>query len=228
MSGTLITPERKSRSFSRHSGVIDVNLIFQLHRVQAMFKNIPTDPYVDDDMRCKSIGRVFIEPVGLTLAPHRFLFQDSETNPVHGDMHRDYPMMPIELILELAPVIQYFGAIANLNSHHEILAQAQRVSTASGDDGKTGFPVVERWHRDAVDVLGILVVAQQNISGGINLLSRDMATIDEAVCLAPGEMMFIEDGAWFHDVSPIRPLGEAYVGVRDIVILTSPSSRPPA
>lgn len=227
MSKTLITPERAPRSFLRDAGVVDLSPFINLARVQSMFNEVPIDAYVPDGTRCKSIARVFLNSAGLTLAPHGCLFQDGDTNPVHGDLERNYPPMPIELLIELALVIQYFGALANLNPQHEVLVQAQRVTATAGDDGMTGRPVLEGWHRDAVDVLGIVVVARHNIEGGVSLLSRDKDIVHEAICLSPGQMMFIEDGAWFHNVTPIRPLNDALIGLRDIVILTSPASRPP-
>jgi hypothetical protein len=116
-----------------------------------------------------------------------------------------------------------------LRDEHEILVQAQRITASSGEDGSTGFPVVEGWHRDNTEVLGIFLANKVNIEGGISLLSGDSAgeKLAFARTLGVGDLLLVDDTAMWHNTTPIRKIRENAPAYRDVVIVTWPSCRQP-
>jgi hypothetical protein len=198
--------------------------------IQAFFDRVPADPYVAAGFRHKSIMRVHVSEGQIHRAAHGPLFQPKEYNPVHGDIVRDYEEMDERLGRLLEPAIHIFAGCARLGRQHEILVQAQRITASSGDDGNTGYPVVEGWHQDNISVLGIFLVNRVNVAGGISMLARDRRGEDLAFAqtLSMGDLLLVDDTAFWHNTTPIARIDPARPAYRDIVIMTWPSCRRPA
>ncbi len=224
--GVLAVPP-KVPQFDKSHSVLHVGNILDMERIQSLFDTVPLDGYVQGGFRRKSICRVKVGRGGLRLAEHGPLYQPAEYNPVHGGLTRDYPEMELELLGLLAPLIQVFAACAALSEEHEILVQAQRVTATSGEDGATGFPVVEGWHQDNTRVLAIFAVNRVNVDGGISLLAHDREGRRVALkrVLELGELLLIDDTTMWHNTTAITKESSADQAFRDVVILTWPSCR---
>jgi len=197
--------------------------------IQDLFDRIPADPYVAAGFRYKSIMRVQVSEGQIRRAAHGPLFQPKEYNPVHGDIVREYEEIDERLSTLLEPAIHIFAGCARLGGRHEILVQAQRITASSGDDGNTGFPVVEGWHQDNISVLGIFLVNRVNVHGGISMLARDRRGEDLAFAqtLSMGDLLLVDDTAVWHNTTPIARVDPSRPAFRDVVILTWPSCRKP-
>jgi hypothetical protein len=218
-----------SLTFPKGFAVLTIADLLELEDIQAAFDRVPLDNYVEEGFRHKSLTRIRVRGRQVILAEHGPLFQPKEYNPVHGDIVRDYPAMDEKLAVLLRPAMEIFAAVARLGDEHEILVQAQRVTASSGDDGQTGFPVVEGWHRDNTRVLGILVINRVNVIGGISLLAHDErgSRLAFAQTLEPGDLVFVDDTVLWHNTTPIAKVRANAPAYRDVAILTWPSCRAP-
>jgi hypothetical protein len=221
--------ESRSRSpaLSKSHAILSLGDYLDIDAIQSCFDAVPLDRYVEAGFRHKSICRVRVRDHVVLPTAHGALFQPKEFNPVHGDIVRHYEEMEPRLAELLRPVIQIFAACALLCHDHEVLVQAQRITASAGEDGTTGFPVVEGWHRDNTQVLGIFLANRVNVEGGISLLSRDSSgdKLAFARTLAVGELLLIDDNVNWHNTTPIKKVRENAPAHRDVVLLTWPSCR---
>jgi hypothetical protein len=234
--GGVSSSTRSSRRFESHSGspglskshaILSLGDYLDIDAIQSCFDAVPLDRYVEAGFRHKSICRVRVKNHAVWPSAHGPLFQPKEYNPVHGDIVRHYEEMEPRLAVLLQPIIQIFAACALLRHDHEVLVQAQRITASSGEDGTMGFPVVEGWHRDNTQVLGIFLVNRVNVEGGISLLSRDSSgdKLAFARTLGVGELLLIDDTVNWHNTTPIKKVRENAPAHRDVVLLTWPSCR---
>jgi hypothetical protein len=216
-------------TFPKRFGVLKIADLLELEDIQAAFDAVPLDRYVEEGFRHKSLTRIRVRGRQVFHTEHGPLFQPKEYNPVHGDIVRDYPAMDEKLAVLLRPAMEIFATVARLGDEHEILVQAQRVTASSGADGRSGFPVVEGWHRDNTRVLGILVINRVNIVGGISLLAHDArgSRLAFAQTLEPGDLVFVDDTVLWHNTTPITKVRANAPAYRDVAILTWPSCRAP-
>jgi hypothetical protein len=220
------TGEGSNPRFEKPFSLINIADFLKLDEIQPLFDGVPLDPYVAEGFRCKSLFRARMAGRKVVVTDHAPLYQPVEFNPVHGGIYRHYPPMDHRLATLLHSVVSIFAACANLESHDEILVQAQRITA---EEGRTGFPVVEGWHQDDIKVLGLLLINRVNVSGGISLLSFDRGkSLAFARELVPGDLLLVNDTVMWHNTTPIQQLVRDVPGLRDIVIVTSPTNRPPA
>lgn len=217
----------KIPGFQKAHAVLAIGDFLDMEGVQSRFDAVPLDSHVKEGFRRKSICRVQVKNQAVNRTAHGPLYQPETYNPVHGGIVREYEEMELALGKLLRPLIQIFAACAELGEEHEILVQAQRITATSGEDGTTGFPVVEGWHQDNTRVLAIFMVNKVNVDGGISLLARDKAgqRLAFARTLDVGELLLVDDTTIWHNTTPIRRIHADVAGYRDIVILTWPSCR---
>jgi hypothetical protein len=226
---SIATTSAHSPRLQRSHAAIQLGDYLRMPEIHSLFDRVPLDPYVAAGFRYKSITRICVRDSRVHRASHGPLFQPKEYNPVHGDIVRHYEEMDERLTGLLEPVIQIFAACGSLSGRDEILVQAQRITASSGDDGSTGFPVVEGWHRDNTSVLGIFLVNRVNVSGGISMLARDCAGAHLAFArtLDIGDLLLVDDRCLWHNTTPIAKVDPRKPAYRDVVILTWPSCRQP-
>jgi hypothetical protein len=211
--------------FEKPFSLVNIGDFLALPEIQPLFDGVPLDPYVPQGFRHKSLFRAHLHKRRVVMSDHAPLWQPSEFNPVHGGIYRHYQAMDQRLAELLAPLVKIFAACANLDATDEVLVQAQRITATHG---QTGFPVVEGWHQDNIKVLGLLLINRSNVSGGVSLLSPDRGkTVDFSRTLAAGDLLLINDPDVWHNTTPIEQLRSDLPGFRDIVIITSPTNRPP-
>jgi hypothetical protein len=212
--------------FAKPFSLVNIGDFLDLAAMQSLFAGVPLDPYVAEGFRRKSLFRARLLKRRVVMSDHAPLWQPSEFNPIHGGIYRHYPAMDERLGELLEPLVKIFAACADLDASDEVLVQAQRITATAG---QTGYPVVEGWHQDNIKVLGLLLVNRSNVSGGVSLLSPDRGqTISFSRTLAAGDLLLINDREVWHNTTPIEQLRGERLGFRDIVIITSPTNRPPA
>jgi hypothetical protein len=218
-------PRSGAPRFQKDFSLLNIGDFLQLREIQRLFHGVPLDPYVPEGFRRKSLFRARLSDRKMLVTDHAPLYQPVEFNPIHGGIYRHYPAMDQRLAALLAPVAHIFGACAGLDESDEILVQAQRITA---EQGKTGLPVVEGWHQDDIQVLGLLLINRSNVSGGVSLLSRDRGrSLAFEQQLRPGDFLLINDTVMWHNTTAIKQLTQDLPGFRDIVIITSPTNRPP-
>lgn len=160
-------------SFSQDFAVIHIGDRFDLSAIQNLYNNVPLDVFVKDGSRCKSITRCTVnDDIVAFSSHHEPLYQKEIWNKgVYGAAKRSYPQMEKSLAELFKPAFSIFDSCANLAPHHEILGQAQWVTT--GNDLREAITSREGWHQDGATVLGILIVNRVNITGGISMLVRN-------------------------------------------------------
>jgi hypothetical protein len=211
--------------FWKTFSLIQIADFLKLDQIQALFDGVPLDPYVAAGFRHKSLFRARVDGPDVIVTDHAPLYQPVEFNPVHGGIFRHYPPMDARLAELLRPLVTLFAGCAGLGPRDEVLVQAQRVTARAG---QAGLPVVEGWHQDDIKVLGLLLIDRVNVSGGISLLSPDRGQdISFARQLEPGELLLINDPVVWHNTTAIKQIRPTRPGHRDIVIITSPTNRPP-
>jgi hypothetical protein len=190
----------------------------------ALFAEIPADPYVREGFRHKALSRMRIHGTDPVVGPHEPLYQSAEYNPVHGGIERHYPELTPAMVTALADPLRMFQAAARLPEDEEVLVQAQRITT--GPAGTTGYPAVEGFHQDDVDVVGILLAGRASLTGGMTLVSgnADGQALVFAGELRPGQLLVLDDRRVWHYTSPVQdtPLAR---GHRDVVLFGWPSCR---
>ncbi|PNH10540.1 hypothetical protein TSOC_002728 [Tetrabaena socialis] len=140
-----------------------------MHRVRKDFRDLTQDPYVAEGFRRKHIVRYRVlkksdgcpSRTELLELPQQPLFQGKRFNPVHGGIHRAYPLFTPNLHSMM--IIKEFVKQTRVQEGACILVQAQRITCTSSQEGQ---PSVENWHQDDVDEVGILCVTRKNIVGG--------------------------------------------------------------
>ncbi len=226
---SLRSIKEKDPAFSKEFALIDIGGLLDLEEIQDCYENVPLDVFVPDDSRRKSIIRLHVHKRSriMLAKDHEPLYQDAVYNyNVYGADSRPYPEMEKRLAALLDPVFGIFAACGRLDSQHEILAQAQRVTT---DDARTGETSREGWHTDGAIVLGILVINRTNVTGGTSMLSysRDGSNPVFAQTLMPGELLLIDDRKLWHFSTSIKQLRPGAKASRDVLLLTYPSYRQP-
>lgn len=183
------------------------------------FAQLAKDMYVHEGFRRKQVVRFVKNEMGvLTKMPHGPVLQSKELNPIHGGVVRVYKeFQPSSSSMK---VIETFFDFAGVNKNDEVLVQAQRIEAP-------GLPTVEGWHRDGASLIGIYVVARQNIVGGISEF-RAVGKIGPffSEVIPTGTLVIFDDDKVEHRVTPIACNDENEQGVRDILIMTVPSYRP--
>lgn len=183
------------------------------------FNKLTLDPYVKQGFRRKHIMRVKYTSQGFVKQPSRPLYQSKQHNPIHGDIQRTYPDYKPHDLATLSRVIEDFITYTHTSYESELLIQAQRITCSSE---LIGLPSVENWHKDGVKHIGILVVARENIIGGLNEFRPCEQPFNITTKeISPGYMAVFEDAYIHHRVTPIEPREFNTEGYRDVLLISS-------
>lgn len=208
------------------SQLIDLNAELDMRALQAHYHTLPLDPYVPQGFRAKQLVRCRVSGERIIEQPHGPLFQSGQLNPVHGDLIRDYARFPrLDLVSE---AVRRFAALCGVDAGYEVLVQPHRITCRAGSPGE---PAVEGFHRDGIDYMAILCVAREGIVGGETQLVRELGgEVALRRTLQVGEMLLVDDRAWYHYTSSIHAAPGCAEGYRDVLLLSaSPGfvNRPP-
>lgn len=198
----------------------------ELSGLASLFATLPVDPYLSAGFRAKSIMRVRVDNGIVRKETHEPLQILSSRKFVApgGTIIRDYPEIP-ECYLNGAlnrAILTYIERCA-IDPQREILVQAHRIRSIGQSPG---LPVTEGPHQDGMDYVAMLCVSRDNIAGGVSQVLADRTTVLFERTLQPGEMLLLDDRAYFHHATPTFCVDQARHGYRDILIFSTPSARP--
>lgn len=198
----------------------------ELSGLASLFATLPVDPYLKAGFRAKSIMRVRVDNGAVRKQTHEPLQILSSRKFVApgGTIIRDYPEIPERYLNgALNRAILTYVERCEIEPQREILVQAHRI-TSIGQ--APGLPVTEGPHQDGMDYVGMLCVSRENIAGGVSQVLADRTSVLFERTLQPGEMLLMDDQAYFHHATPTFCVDQARNGYRDILIFSTPSARP--
>lgn len=97
----------------------------------------------------------------------------------------------------------------------EVIFQAERVSTIIPRE-------TESWHQADVKHVGMVVLARENVKGGVDQFrsfTGDLKLLELSQQFEPGSMIIFDDANVFHRVTDVESLGGNH-GHRDIFLMT--------
>ena len=197
--------------------ISDRNLKF----IQPFFEKLPPDPYLEGHYRFRRFSRFRIKDDQITQLPHAFFYQSKTYNQLLGNVKRDYEELSVTLTQSDAfkqMVLTFFDFCRQCSPFREVGIHQIRITT---DLSQSGNPAPEGIHHDGVDLVGILCIDRQRVSGAETQLSvvKGADPILRKV-LNPGELLVFNDHQFFHYTTPILPVGDN--GYRDVFVLTCP------
>ncbi len=200
-----------------------------LKTIQPFFETLPPDPYLEGNYRFRRFSRFRIKGNQLDQLPHAFFYQSKAYNQLLGNVKREYEELSIALVQSKAfqqTVLTFFEFCQQCSPFQEVGVHQIRITT---DLTQSGNPAPEGVHHDGVDLVGILCIARQDVSGAETQLSvvQGAEPILRKV-LNPGELLVFNDYQFFHYTTPIVPVKAS--GYRDVFVFTCPDMpfNPPA
>ncbi|RCS59763.1 2OG-Fe dioxygenase family protein [Parvibium lacunae] len=207
----------------------------QFASLQDTWQRLPQDRYLKDggsyrarrhDSLIQEVGQT--TPTRLQLMPYRPHWQPTTYNALHGGIRRWFE--PLEAHLWhppslLSALIEWLGHLfeqvrAAQGQEVErwfIEAHQFRIDASTG----MGKPTPEGAHRDGVDFVALLLLARDNVEGGLTRIYDQAGQCLQATTLShPGTLMLLDDTRVVHETSPITPAQSTLPAYRDTLVLT--------
>ena len=156
----------------------------------------------------------------LVQVPHRAHWQSEEYNALHGGMRRWFEPIQADTVTQPAwtQLLQALAGVCTALKGAQpwyVEAHQFRIDTADG----IGRPTPEGAHRDGVDLVAVLLVDRNGISGGETRVFDASGPDGQRFTLSePWALMLLDDERVIHESTPIQPLGD--YGYRDTLVLT--------
>ncbi|RXJ71836.1 hypothetical protein CS022_14855 [Veronia nyctiphanis] len=188
------------------------------------YDELPSDPYVDSDIRFRSYAHFQAHEGGLTeRLPHKPFTQSSQFNRVVGDIERHFEPMSDEMVqtAEFRHLVDSFverTGIDKVNGHFDV--HQIRVTC---DEDATSAPAPEGIHQDGFRYVGIFCVQRRNISGGYTQIFS--SPVDQHphlnTVLEENQFIILNDSRYFHHISETLSSKAGEKGVRDVFVFTA-------
>jgi hypothetical protein len=194
--------------------------LFDETLLTSSFNNLPVDRYLQQPYRQRRFSRFQVAAEQCTLLSHTSFCQTSESNPLFGNLDRQYAGIDdaVRQSVALHQLIRHFIRICNLADESVEVGVHQIRITCSQE--QVGNPVPEGVHRDGYAFVGIYCVERKNVSGGITFLYQERKSKPcLSIVLQPTTFLIFDDQAFLHFTSPIHALTDS--GYRDVFILTA-------
>ena len=196
----------------------------QLDALRDAWSGLPRDVHLRDGGRYRSRRHsCFVQDfrsAALSAVPHRFHWQPTSYNALHGGLERWFE--PIEAQVVSADVwtrlVSSIGSVfARVRSVERWFIEAHqfRIDTASG----IGRPTPEGAHRDGVDFVALILVERYGIRGGeTRVFDTHGSSGVRFTMTEPWSTLLMDDARVVHETTPIQPSGVP--GFRDTLVLT--------
>lgn len=190
--------------------------------IRPYFEHLPNDPYLEGNYRFRRFSRFQVVNDMLVHLPHSLFYQSKAYNPLLGNVQREYDELDDDLITLnsfRAAVFTFFDFCQLCSSFAEIGVHQIRITTS---DHQHGNPAPEGIHQDGVDLVGVLCIYRDKVTGGETQLYPDSdGNPVFSKILNPGELLVFNDHQFFHFTTPIIPDKEG-IGIRDVFVFTCP------
>lgn len=195
------------------------------------WEDLPLDPYMGDGgtYRRRKYSAISYDPGEGTvrLVDKDGFLQSQEINRLNGGVVRRFA--PVDQALLDTSVFRRMlahfvariaqaesggssaGSVRQINIHqHRIVANEQEL----------GNPTPEGIHRDGVEYIVMMLVARQNVTGGVSTLyDNSESPVLTHTLSNPGDYIFMDDRTSLHSVSPVRVAQPAPQGYRDMFFM---------
>lgn len=191
--------------------------------LQESFYNLPFDPYVKGDFRQRRFSQFLFDLEHKTLAQlsHKPFFQNSQYNPLLGNVERNYSELESEVANSEALrqlVNDFIDSCGFSTKEVEVGVHQIRISCSSSSLGK---PAPEGIHQDGYEFVGIYCVDRRNVEGGITELYKAKGSKPFfLMALNPGDFLVFNDEQFYHFTTPVKPITDEQ-GFRDVFVLTA-------
>lgn len=177
--------------------------------------------------RSRFYARLMIDPKTLELYafPHDKFYQSKTYDVLYGDIHREFPPAPPEVLSNRffqRLLQQNFASFpipeSAKNEMYEISVHMIRIAATPGN--RLGRPAPEGIHRDGYHYAAIHLMKRENLKGAQNRI-HDLSkkVIDRETFLTPMDSCLFDDRRIFHSVQPFSQVDEEASACRDMLIL---------
>lgn len=198
-----------------------------LQALSVEWDDLRPDEYLKDggSYRYRRHASFVVRGEQLELVEHRPHWQPLKYNALHGGMERWFAPVKAQVVQQAAWQ-QLIVRLAEVSS--QLFAQAMtepcfveahqfRIDTANG----IGRPTPEGAHRDGVDLVAVFLVGRQGIKGGeTRIFEASGPTGIRFTLTEPWTLMLLDDARMIHETTPIQPLDEHVLGIRDTLVVT--------
>ena len=194
-------------------------------RFAASWDDLRPDGFMADGGRYRLRRHaIFTAPAGAPLAraPHGPHFQATRYNTLNGGIDRWFePVLPAvgegpALAALLAGARAVFDELAP-DADWSIEVHQFRIEARPEETGK---PTPEGMHSDGVDYVMVMMIGRENVEGGVTGIQIDGREAASFTLSGPCDAVLLDDRRVMHGVTPIRPIGPALPGHRDVLVLT--------
>ena len=194
----------------------------ELNAMRAGWEDLPPDTHLKDGghYRRRRHSCFVAEGGVLEQVPHRAHWQPVEYNALHGGMERWFE--PMEPAAVASPAWRkLLAALGEVSSQLKgqrpwyVEAHQFRIDTTDG----IGRPTPEGAHRDGVDMVAVLLVGREGITGGETRVFEATGPAGQRFTLTePWSLLLLDDERVIHESTPIQPLAPR--AHRDTLVLT--------
>jgi len=147
--------------------------------------------------------------------------QSREVNRLNGGVVREFvPLDPTLLkTVVVRQLLAHFTALLDKPATpvRKVHIHQHRITAT---EAESGSPTPEGVHRDGVEHIVMLLVARENITGGISTLHDNTgAPILSHPLTDPGDYIFLDDRTCMHSTTPVAVTPPATEGHRDMFFL---------
>ena len=192
------------------------------NKIKDSFNNINIDSYYENK-RLRAFSLLKINDNNLEIINNADFFQSTNYNSYNGNKIRKYENIPSCLLDDLCfkLLVKTFIENAESNMYDSIkYIYVHQIRVYAENDKETNL-IPEGIHRDGYNIIGMVCINRENISGGISGIYDSEKNKVYDVQLQSGEMLIVNDNKMFHDVTNIIKYKENKEGYRDIFVFTT-------
>ncbi len=197
--------------------------------VDRHFDALPMDNFVGVEYgtRNRAFGLATVNAGNLSWSDPEYFVQSKTLNTLYGGIKRKFAPLSEEIKNDGVlrdMIISSLRIVSRRVELDEYIVGVHMIRTIATDT-QSAYPAPEGVHQDGFKCISVHLCNKVNIKcgGAANYLymNRDRAgNLREVTLNDPGDALFIDDIAFWHDVSPFQPLRQNEVAIRDVVVLT--------
>lgn len=170
---------------------------------------------------------------GRVRLPHQPHYQSTDYNRLNGGVERwfapvDEQVASSPLLIRLLDVCHdAFAHAAGLTAEDAVWRVEMHQFRIEADARTPGQPTPEGTHRDGVDWVLVMLVARDNVAGGVTAITDAHGTSLGTFALErPLDAVWLNDHEVWHGVTPLSPDRSDRPAHRDVLVLTFRDARP--
>ena len=184
------------------------------------FNQLKEDPYYEN-LRLRNFSLLQIDD-NIKICGDLNFYQSNSYNSFNGNKLREYPNICNKILKDpyFNNIINKFNTIlsSNLKISNKFI-QIHLIRVYAQENPINLIP--EGIHQDGFNIVGMICINRENISGGISqIFDKEKKIIFEKE-LQNGEMLILNDNKLFHSVTNIELNNKNKIGYRDIMVLTT-------